>query len=164
MHTHEHIMLLLISNREFTLRLLVFLGILVEPSNGIVVQYALGKLDVALCVLVAREHLCVVGKCGERFVQRGVHLLGRAFEEAAAAADEERVAGEDGAVAAVFEEETDAVLCVAGRVQCCYLDGSNGEGFLVARGRGNVFAVFSADNREVEGFELDQGLEKMMKM
>jgi hypothetical protein len=60
-----------------------------------------------------------------------MHLVRSAFEEAPAAADEQRVAREDGFVSPVLEEEADAVLGVAGCVQRGYFDGADGEGRVV---------------------------------
>ena len=56
---------------------------------------------------------------GQHFIQRLVHLLGRALEEAATSAYEQGVSSEDGALAGfrVFEEIAYAVLSVTGRVQ-----------------------------------------------
>lgn len=117
----------LIANGEFPLRLLVLLGILVEFLERVVAQHRLRELDVALGVLVAWENSRVVGQAGQRLVERLVHFRGRAFEEAATAADEKRVAGKHGTVLAVLEEETYAVLRVAGRVQRRYFDGTDVE-------------------------------------
>lgn len=109
-----------------------------------------GELDVALCVLVAWVDFCVVGKRSEGFVERFVHFLGGAFEEAATAADEEGVAGEDGAVVAVFGEEADVVLGVAWGVEGSDFYGADVEGGVVAWGLGDALAVAAADYGDVE--------------
>jgi hypothetical protein len=54
----------------------------------------LREADIGERVLVPAVHLRVVGQ-GAQLLQRGVHLLRRAFEDAAAAAGEERVATEE---------------------------------------------------------------------
>lgn len=86
-------------------------------------------------------------------VERGVHLGGGAFEELAAAAGEEGVAGEDGAVrgrgGGVVEVVADAVLGVAGGVEGGDGDGlagAEGEGGGVGWGAGDGGAVGAADD------------------
>lgn len=72
-------------------------------------------------------HFRVVWKCGECLVQCLVHLFRCALEEAAAAANEQCVAGEYGLVIAVFEVEADAVLRVAWCVEGGDLNGADVE-------------------------------------
>jgi hypothetical protein len=139
---------LLITNREFTLRLLVRLGVLVQLLDCIVVEHLLCKANVALRVLVTGKHFRVVGKRSKRLVQGLVHLRGIALEEAAAAANEERVAGEDSAVGAILEEERDAILGVAGCVECCYFDIANAELRLVLWGGRDLGAVLATNDRQ----------------
>ena len=55
----------------------------------------------------------IIRQRSQHLVQRLVHLLRRALEEAAAASDEQRVARKDRPVVAVFEEVAYAVLRVA---------------------------------------------------
>lgn len=88
-----------------------------------------------------------------------MHLPSRALEEASAPADEQRVAREDGAaaVAAVLEQEADAVLGVAGRVQGADRDaraGGQRERRVVRGRRRDARAVAPADDRERVVFEL----------
>ena len=78
-----------------------------------------------------------------------MHLRRRALEEPATAADEQRVAREDGAVVGgrVFEQVADAVLGVAGRVECFDLDAAaDAECLAVGGRRGHLCAVLAADD------------------
>ena len=70
------------------------------------------------------EEVLRVRSC-EGFVQSLVHFLGRALEEASAAADEEGITSEDGALIAILEEVADAVLSVARRMQSLHFDAAN---------------------------------------
>ena len=84
-----------------------------------------------------------------------MHLRGSALEEAATAADEERIAREDGAVGTVLEVIAYAVLGVAGGVESSHFDVfSDGEGGVVGRGGGDLVAVFAADDGQLEVLEL----------
>lgn len=77
-------------------------------------------------------------------------------------ADEECVAGEHSAVVAIFEQEADAVLGVAWCVQSFHFDVlADGEGLAVAWGRGDLFAVFTADDGQrvaLEDFNVAAGM------
>jgi hypothetical protein len=90
-----------------------------------------------------------------------MHLFRCTFEKAATSANEHGVAGEYGAVRPVLEEKTDAVLRVAGRVQCGYINRADGEFGVVAWCIVNVGAVFSADYGNIERFLLDLMLEQI---
>jgi hypothetical protein len=123
---------LLITNSELSLRLLVRLRVAVEFLYCLVIlSNGLCEFDVALCVFVPWEYFRIVRKRGERLIQRFVHFLGRAFEEAPASADEHCVPRENGLVLAVFEVEANAVLCVARRVESGNFDGADVECLLV---------------------------------
>jgi len=86
---------------------------------GILGVDGLAKRKAARGVLVPVVHERVVGE-GREVREGGVHLLTRAFEETAAARDEECVTGEDATrvlgVRRVGRVETNRVLCVA---WCC---------------------------------------------
>lgn len=94
-------MLLLISNCELALRLLVLLGELLERFDGFGLQDFDSEFDIASGVFVARLErssaidrlrgatrtyvdLGIVRQSAEDFVQRCVHLLSGPFEETAA--------------------------------------------------------------------------------
>lgn len=142
-------MLLLIANRKLALRLLVCVGKLLKVLHGWLVADCDGELDVALGVLVAGVYFRVVRQACEDAVQRAVHFLGTAFEEAPAAADEEGVACEDDALVCclVVEEEADGVLRVAWCVQCRDFNVfAERQLLVVAWGRGDVGAVLAADD------------------
>lgn len=116
-------------------------------------------------------YVSVVRQSSESLVQRLVHFLGVAFEEAATAcrklvlrsvamlklsltANEKRVASEHSTVISIFEEEANTVLCVARSVQSFDLDVlTDSESFAVGRGGGDFFAVFAADDGERVAFE-----------
>lgn len=84
-----------------------------------------------------------------------MHFLCIAFEESTAASDEQRIACEDGFVAAVFEEVADAVLGVAGSVQSFDFDVfADCEGLAVRRRLGHFGAVSAADDGQRVSFEL----------
>lgn len=153
-NTHENVVLFLIANREFALRLLVLLRKSVKFLDRIVVKHSLGEFYITLCVLVSGEDFGVIWEGGKCFVQGFVHLLGVSFKEAAASANEQCISCEYGTVVAVFEVEADAVLGVAWCVKCLHIDGADVEGFVVARRSGDFFAVTSANYRQVESFEL----------
>lgn len=118
----------------------------------------------------------VVGQSREGVVERFVHFFGRAFEEASAAweemcelrvvfgcsawrnavrtSDEQRIAREDCPVVTVLEKEADAVLGMAGRVQCLHLDPADVEGLAMAGRFGEFGAISAADDGDGEGLEL----------
>jgi hypothetical protein len=133
-HTHEHVMLLLITNREFSLRLFVCLRVLIQFLDCIVAEHAFCELHVTLGVLVSRVHFGVVGKSGKYLIQRLMHLFRSTLEETAASADEESITGKDSAIVAIFHEVADAVLGVAGSVQGFDFDGTDVESGVVRRG------------------------------
>ena len=148
-------MYLLIADCEFALCLLVRLRIAIELLDGLVVsRYRLCKLDVTLCVLMARVYFGVVWQCRQCLVQRFVHLLCRALKEAATAADEHGVAGKDSFVISIFEVEANAVLCVAWCVKGGDFDRTDVERLLVCRGLVDQSAVAAANDGELVVFEL----------
>jgi hypothetical protein len=123
---------LLITDSKLSLRLLVRLRVAVEFLHRLIIlSNGLCEFDVALCVFMPWKYFRIVRKRGERLVQRFVHFLGRAFEEAPATADEHCVSCENGLVLAVPEVEADAVLCVARCVESGNLDGADVECLLV---------------------------------
>lgn len=84
-----------------------------------------------------------------------MHFRGIALEEATAAADKERVAREHSFVGPVLKEIAYAVLRVAGCMKRGYFDVlADGEGGVVGRCRGDLVAVFAANDGEFEVFEL----------
>lgn len=105
-----------------------------------------------------RIHLCVIRQRAQDLVQSLVHFLCVALEEAPAAADEKRVACEDGFVGAVLEEIADAVLGVARRVERSDFDGADFECRVVGWGGCHAGAVLASDDGERILFEL-QGQE-----
>jgi hypothetical protein len=76
--------------------------------------------------------------------------------------DEERVAGENSTVVAIFEQEADAILSVARCVQGFHFDVlADSEGFAMAWGGGNLVAVLSADDGKgiaLEEFDVAAGV------
>lgn len=123
---------LLVTNSKLSLCLLVRLRIAVEFLHCLVVlSNGLCELYIALCVFVPWEYFRIVRKRGERLVQRFVHFLGRAFEEAPASTDEHCVSCENGFVLAVFEVEANAVLRVARCMESGNFDGADVECLLV---------------------------------
>jgi len=116
---HKDIVALLVGDGEPALRLLIVRREGLQPLDRVVLADTEQELDVALGVLVARVDAGVVGQAGQHRVERAVHLVRRALEELATPADEERVAGEDGALVLrpVLDKVADAVLRVARRVQ-----------------------------------------------
>ncbi len=143
---------LLIPNCKAARRHLILLGKPLQPPDRLILgTHVQQELDIALGVLVAGVDVGVVRQRRQGLVERRVHLRGGAFEELAAPADEERVAGEDGAlgrrVRAVDHVVADAVLGVAGGVQRRHLDGfPDGEvGSVRWRARDGV-AVLAADD------------------
>lgn len=96
-HEHKHVVLLLICNgvhsRSYAIVPLVAQVLRQRLDRRSIGQNAGAKGDVAACVLVSAHDDCVAGERGEGLVERGVHLLGSAFEEATAPGDEEGVTG-----------------------------------------------------------------------
>jgi hypothetical protein len=75
-------------------------------------------------------------------VQESLALIKRSLT-----ASEECVAGEYSAVISIFEQEANAVLGVARRVQGFHFDVlADGEGFAVAWGGGDLVAVLATDD------------------
>ena len=76
--------------------------------------------------------------------------------------DEKCVAGENSAVMAIFEQEADAVLSVARRVQGFHFDVlTDGEGLAVAGSLGDLVTVLAADNGKgvaLEKFDVAAGV------
>lgn len=150
-------MYLLVADGEFALCLFVRLGVAVEFLDCLVVLcHCLCEFDVSLCILVAGVYFCVVWQCGQSFVQRLMHLFGCALEEAAAAANEQCVTGEDSLVVSVLEVEADAVLCVAWCVKSGNFDGTDVERLLVGRSLVDQGAVTTANDGELVVLELRQ--------
>jgi hypothetical protein len=83
-----------------------------------------------------------------------VHLCCVALKKPAAAADEERVASEDSAIGAILEEEGDAVLGVAGCVECCDFDVADAESRLVLWGGSDLGAVLATNDGQFVVLEL----------
>lgn len=145
-------MALLIGDGEAALGLLIRVGEIAQLLDRLVLRIDLQEeVDVRLGVLVSGEDARVVRERSEGLVERGVHLLGAAFEEFAAAADEEGVPGEHGAFRwrfrPVFHVVADAVLGVAGRVERG--DGdvlAEREARVVRRRLRHAVAVFAADD------------------
>lgn len=106
---------LFISNRELPLRLLVGLRVLIQFLDCVVVQHRLGKLDVALSVLVTWEDFGIIWERSQG-LESCVHFLWRTLEKAAAAAYEHGIASKYSPVGTILEEEADAVLSMAGCV------------------------------------------------
>lgn len=148
--THEGIVGLFLPDCEFPLGLLILVGEPRELVQGPVVgQHLFQKLDVGFGVLVARVDPGVVGQGGQDLVEGPVHLGPGTLEELAAAADEERVPGEDDPLVRglVLHEPTDAVLGVAGGVEGRDPDVlADGKGRVVRRGFGHPLAVPAADD------------------
>jgi hypothetical protein len=152
---HKRIMPLLIPNREFSLSLLIILREALQFLDILALIHRHQELDVRLRVLVSRVHERIVGELRE-LREGGLHFRGGAFEELPASADEERVAGEHGAVrgraGAVDHVVADAVLRVAGGVDRG--DGDvlpDGEDLAVLRRRGHERAVLAADDGDAGG-------------
>jgi hypothetical protein len=145
---------LLIPDRELALSLLVRLRKLIQLLDSIIVKHLLSKPNVTLGVLMTRIDFSIIGKCRKRLVQGFVHLSRVTLEEAAATSDEERVASEDSLVGAVFEEEGDAVLGMAGCVERSHFNITDVELRLVFWSGCDLSAVLAADDREFELFEL----------
>lgn len=144
---------LLVRDRKAALRLLVVLREALQLPHRLARVDGEQELDVALRVLVAGEHPRV-RRQAPQLRQRGVHLAGRALEELAAPADEQRVAREHGAFVRglVLHEVADRVLRVARRVQ--RRDGDvfpDGEDLAVLRRAGHGGAVLAADDGELGG-------------
>ena len=145
-------MLLLVADGKLALRLLVVLGKALQLHHRLALVDGDQELDVRLGVLVAGEDLGVVGQRRQRLVQRRVHLGRVTLEELAAAADEERVAGEDRALVRrlVLHEVADAVLRVARRVQRRHADVlADAERFPVLGRAADARAVFAADDGDL---------------
>lgn len=85
-----------------------------------------------------------------------MHLGRGAFEKAPTAANEQRVTCENCFVGPVLEEETHAVLCVAGCVQSGHRDGTDVEGLLVRWGLGHTGAIAAANDGEGVVLELQK--------
>ena len=115
---HERVPLLLVGNRRALGGDDAFGDELLEAGErGVLGVDGLCEREVALRVLVAVVHDRLAGERRE-VGERGVHLGAGALEEAAAAGDEEGVAGEDAAgvrARAVGHEVADRVLGVARR-------------------------------------------------
>jgi len=145
--SHENVVLLLITNSEFALGLLVLIGESFKLLDGLRLQDLDAEFDISLGVLVTRVNVSVVRKRGESLVQRLVHLLGVAFEEAATTANEQSVTSENSTVVSVFEEEANAILGVARRVEGLHLDVlANREGVAMSGSLVDLVAVFAADD------------------
>lgn len=142
----------LIPDGKATRRLLILVRKLLQPPDRLILRTDLDqKLDITLRILVPRVDLRLVRQRGQGLVERLVHFPCGALEEAAAAAGEEGVAGEDGvlwgAMRAVDDVVADAVLGVAGGVQRGDADGfPDGEGGVVRRRAPHAVAVLAADD------------------
>lgn len=70
------------------------------------------------------EHLGLIGQLRQHIVQRSVHLCGGALEEAPAATNKQRVAGEDDLFVGlgVPHVPADAILRMAGCMERCDFD------------------------------------------
>lgn len=124
----------LVTNREFALCLLIRLRVAVQLLDCFVVlRHGLRKLDIAFCVFVARENLCIVWQRGKGLVESFVHLFGIAFKEATAAANEQGVTGENSLIVTILEVEADAILRVAWCVKGSDLDRPDVERLVVCR-------------------------------
>lgn len=146
---------LLISNGEFSLGFLIRLTVLVQFLDCFIIQNLLRKSHITLRVLMARIHTSIIRKFREHLVQCVMHLGCISFEEASATADKKGIASEDRAVRAVLKIEADAVLGVTWCVKRRHLDAiTDGESGVVCWCCSNLCAIFAADNREREMFEL----------
>jgi hypothetical protein len=133
---HEHVPLALLADgrRARARELLALLGHALEPAQRAVLRVDRRReAHVRARVLVPAVHRRRVRERGD-VGERGDHLLGRALEEAAAAGEEERVAGEDGAGVRGARGGggccvvADRVLRVAGRGEAPVWKGRRGEG------------------------------------
>lgn len=113
---------LLIPNRKLSLCLLVLLRKVLQLLHRLILQHRRGKLDIALCILVTGEHLCIIRQRRERLIQRRVHFLRVTLKELSATRVEQCVASEDDALISVLKEPADAILRVAWCVQALYGD------------------------------------------
>jgi hypothetical protein len=127
--THKDVPLLLVRNARQSSGDLIVVCKLHEPLNGLVVGIDLrSKLGVACRIFMSVVHHRLTGKLTE-LREGGMHLLSSAFEEAAASASEERVAGEDGSrVVSGSGVVADRVLGMAWCVDALDGDITNGEG------------------------------------
>jgi hypothetical protein len=91
-------------------------------------------------------HLGIIRQGRENLIQRGIHFLRIALKEAATASNEQSVARENCTVISVLKEVANAVLRVAGCVQCSYFDArADRESAVMSRRLGDFGAVFAAD-------------------
>lgn len=138
---------LFISDREFSLGLLVLLRKCIKLLNSRTLQDLLAEGHIAFCVLVPRIHLRVIWKCSQSLIQGLVHFRRSTLKETPASTDEKSVSSENDLFASVLEKVADAVLSMAGSVQGSDFDTiTNLEGLLVARGMSLVCAILAAND------------------
>lgn len=151
---HEHVVLLLVSNREFALGLLVGICERFKLLDRVGLQHLDAELHVALRILMPWEDFGVIRESSKGLVQCSIHLLRCAFEESSTTANEQSVAGEYGSVVAVFEQIADAVLCMTRSMQSLNCDAlSYSEGLAMTRSLGDLITVLAADDGELVGFQ-----------
>lgn len=150
----ENTAYLLIPNRKLPLCFLVLLCKVLQLLQRLILQNRRGKLDIALCILVAGEDLGIIRQRRERLVERRVHFLRVTLEKLAAARVEKRIASEDDPLVSVLQEPADTVLRVTWRVQAFDGDVTQLEAGAIRRSLCHALGVFAANDGEVWTVEL----------